>query len=138
MTDDMALQAYVQDAAHKPFVLGRDDCARFAIGWADRVSGVNGLGQWRPHYDDQKSCAGFIAAGGGMAAIAHTFLTEIYGATEACANDAGRVVLVRVAGVEAFGLSLGAGLFVVRVAHGIRATRAAQVLKCWEIPCRKS
>lgn len=45
------LTAYLSECAHKPYQLGKHDCALFAAGAVEAVNGIDPAAQWRGRYE---------------------------------------------------------------------------------------
>lgn len=125
------LTRYLVEAAGQDFMWAERDCAIFVAEWLDRLTGREGVADWRGRYHDEASCAAYIAANGGMVAIADAFIGTHYGMTRTAAAGEGNPVVVDYGGRQMMGLRVDGRDIAMRSEKRLFITPRAMVLAEW-------
>jgi hypothetical protein len=135
MRDDI-VRDYLREQAAQPFAWGSSDCAHFAGGIIERLTGRNPCASYA--YDSEEHARSLIAAAGGLAALVSRELGEPHEMrTDWKLIESGDVVYATYASSgEVLGVAFEGRAYYKRPG-GLIPTRLDQVLKFWKVECRK-
>ncbi len=131
------LTAYLAQVSKTPFSYDGADCGAFAFGWADCVTGIDGLSRWRGQYRTESECNLAIELFGGMQSWALRFLFETYGLAPTMMRAPGNIVLANFGGMKTMAIRVSEKLIALR-SNGVHVTSRAKPITEWGFPCRQS
>lgn len=124
------LDAAIEAARGAAFSWGAHDCALFALGVAQALTGTDYGKPWRGEYASEAEAAQILTAGGGLEAMA----SALFGPPVAPAfAQRGDVVLFEQPGGPALGVCLGVNSAFVTAPRGLVFVPTARCAVAWRV-----
>lgn len=124
------LADYIEARRGVPFAWGVNDCAHFAAGALQALTGADPLGAWRGRWADEAQAQQVLQALGGIAWAARQLLGRPL--RHPALAPRGAVVCARMAGVPILGVLLGP-VWCAPGAHGLEFRPAHEVRLAWGV-----